>query len=568
MRAKRDEKKHDRNNDPKADMNYLKSDGEKDREPRNAERQERITGRTLFVGKGSVVEAKYSSPELPKYKGNPLIEALPRILSRQLIQKALQRSPKVPRNLDSIPPHRRKHMVMDVYHFYQPLSVHFRLEGMTSRTLRDGYLARNPLDPSYSGTLKERLEFFKNKKAGESRFEPTAAGFSIIGMSGIGKSTGMSAVLSLTPQVIVHSSYRGRPFTRLQVAWLRLECPQDGGSPAGLLYDFFQQMDDILGTNYTATYGLRGRNVDELLLFMAVVAANHSLGLLVVDEIQNLSKTKGGGASQIINFLVKLINTLNLSVILIGTYKAVNVLNNEFRLARRGSGQGDLVWDRMPFDDEWQLYAEALWELHYVKNWTPLTSALSRVLHELSYGIPDIANKVFMAAQWRAIDSGVEMVTEDLLRSVYRDEFRLVNQILEVLKSGDIAPLYSVQDVCPPPMMPVMEGSLGESPTHDTPAANNGDSQAVSGDETREQRGADTQSEMSSPKASALRRSRKAAPPSFGEADLRGILQQGLEASTPLDQYQSLSRAGHIMSGSEFLPDQRLEEGLTQGGGA
>lgn len=556
MRRNKDAEGNAQKSDPNADRNGQNHADEEGGEQRKEARQERRPGRTLFVGKGAVVEAKYSSPELPKYKGNPLIEALPRILSRQQITKALQRSPKVPRNIDSIPPHRRKHMAMDIYHFFQPLSVHLRLEGMTSRTLRDGYLARNPLDPSYSGTLRERLEFFKNRKAGESRFEPTAAGFFIIGMSGVGKSTGMSAALSLTPQVIVHSCYRGRPFTRLQVAWLRLECPQDGGSPAGLLYDFFQQMDDILGTNYTSTYGLRGRNVDELLLFMAVVAANHSLGLLVVDEIQNLSKTKGGGASQIINFLVKLINTLNLPVILIGTYKAVNVLNNEFRLARRGSGQGDLVWDRMPFDDEWRLYAEALWEIQYVMNRTPVTDSLSEVLHGLSYGIPDIANKVFMAAQWRAIDTGVETVTEDLLRSVYRDEFRLVNQILEVLKSGNIATLYNVQDVCPPQVMPIMEGSTDEPPACGTQASKTNGNQTARATDAKEQHSAGVHPTPSSASGPPSRPPVTTNSPSFGEEDLRGIVQQGLDAPPPVDQYHSLLEAGYIKSGSEFLFDQ------------
>jgi len=42
------------------------------------------------------------------------------------------------------------------------------------------------------------------------QFRSTACGFTIIGVSGMGKSVSINRVLSMYPQVIVHSRYKGR----------------------------------------------------------------------------------------------------------------------------------------------------------------------------------------------------------------------------------------------------------------------------------------------------------------------------------------------------------------------
>jgi hypothetical protein len=336
-------------------------------------------GRSLFIGKGPVVVAKYISPELPKFSNNPCILALPRINTMKRAIAALQRFPQYAHDPRKLPPHLRTHMVMDLLHFFQPLPIHLRLEGMVSRMIRDGYLARNPMDLTYRGNLRERQACFREERIIETQFEPTASGFSIVGMSGVGKSTGLKRVLSLYPQVIIHSYFNGRNFTAVQIVWLKLECPKED-SLTSLCTEFFTVVDGLLGTNYTNDYAKKGRNIQELTLFMSIVAAEHYIGVIVIDEVQDLSTSKGGGAAKILNFFVKLINTIGLPIVLIGTYKAIPIISSEFRLARRISGQGDLVWDRMSYaekenkkkrikdtDEDWIALLETLWNLQFVK---------------------------------------------------------------------------------------------------------------------------------------------------------------------------------------------------------
>jgi hypothetical protein len=210
------------------------------------------------VDKGAVVAAEYLQPELPKFKGNPLIEALPPINTRKLTMKLMQRAPEYSPEMRLAQDHLRSHMVMDLRHFHQPLPNHLKLESMVAREIRESYLARNPKDPSFSATLEQRLKYFKTRRQTDFQRESNTAGFAIAGISGIGKTTAIRSVLFLYPQIIIHSHYQGQNFTKVQVVWLRLQCPKDGSTRA-LCAEFFKALDDLLDTRYSKSYGNKGR---------------------------------------------------------------------------------------------------------------------------------------------------------------------------------------------------------------------------------------------------------------------------------------------------------------------
>ncbi len=100
------------------------------------------------VPNGGLAEvAKYNDQPLVEYKGNPLIEALPLILSKDEFVETVLEYPafdKSERKLDSWV---RLHCVERLARFFQPLERQIDLEQKVSRVLRQGYLARNPLAP-------------------------------------------------------------------------------------------------------------------------------------------------------------------------------------------------------------------------------------------------------------------------------------------------------------------------------------------------------------------------------------------------------------------------------------
>jgi hypothetical protein len=421
-----------------------------------------VSSLPLPIFAGQTEMAAYRDQPVPHYRGNPLIEALPPIWTMQEATRLLGHYPSYEEQHRRLPAELRLHLILNAIPFFEPLPIHLDIEQRFSRMIRMGYQARNPLQRGFWREMHQRVQSLgvldavhgvpnAQPSTAQPRLRSTAMGFTILGLSGVGKSTSVETLLALYPQVIYHSKYHGQDFNWVQLVWLKLDCPFDG-SIKGLCLNFFQAVDNLIGTNYYEHYAGRGRiTTDVLIQCVARVGSLHGLGVLVIDEIQNLSEAKSGGGSKMLNFLVQLVNTIGVPVVPIGTYKALPLLRGEFRQARRGSGQGDLVWDRMAEDDIWQLFVESLWRYQYVRRATKLTAELSHVLYDVSQGITDFAVKAYLLAQVRAITSGKEAITESVIRSVAADSFRLANPVLDMLRKGDRQALASLEsrDVCP-----------------------------------------------------------------------------------------------------------------------
>jgi len=404
-----------------------------------------------FFGKAE--QASYHEQDLEDYANNPLIEALPPILLGDEPEKLLARYPAYKEEDRKLAPELRYHLTQKVTQFFQPLPVHLDLQQRISCMLRMGYVGRNPILRGFWSNLEGKLETFKLNIAtppGEQYTQllpVTALGFTIVGMSGIGKTRAMEAILSLYPQLIIHSKHKEKNFNWLQVVWLKLECPHDG-STKGLCQNFLAALDTVLGTNYYKQFGRNGSaSKNEMLKHIARLASIHTLGMLVIDEVQRVSRAKSGGVGEMLNFFTELVNTIGVPIVLVGTYKALSVLMGEFHQARRGSGQGDLIWNPMKEDEEWQLFVESLWDYQYTAEKCDITPELIHTLYEVSQGITDIAVKAYMLAQRRAITTGQEVIDESMILSVAGDSIRLANYVLSAMRNGRLYELIDVEDV-------------------------------------------------------------------------------------------------------------------------
>jgi hypothetical protein len=504
---------------------------------------------SLLVGKGRVEQATYLDPVIPNYQGNPLIEALPPILTQDETAERLAFHPEYDEEHRNMPAYLRLHLIQNTLQFFAPLPIHFDLEQRFSRMIRLGYQARNPAITGFWGDVQLRVQ-----SLGAVRQSPrsTATGFTVVGISGVGKTTSIEAILSLYPQVILHSQYHDRDFSFTQIVWLKLDCPFDG-SIKGLCLNFFQAVDDLLGTRYYDNYASGRKTVDELLPRMALVASLHSIGVLVIDEIQHLSQAKSGGSSKMLNFFVQLINTIGLPVVLVGTYKAISVLSGEFRQTRRGTGQGDLVWDRMKNDDDWKWFVKCLWGYQYVRKRSRSTQELRDVLYEVTQGITDFAIKVYMLAQIRAIANGEEAVTEQGIRLAAKESLRMAYPILQALKNKDTRILASVEDVHPIDIDQYLQNAHNQV-------------------NRAEQRQASANSQtthfnkQSSPATPASTKSQIVATTTVKKGSGRRKKTAPLEGSLPeiaasgerqkLNAYESLQQAGLIRSANEYLLEE------------
>jgi hypothetical protein len=545
---------------------------------------------TFSFTRGSIVQAEYREPEITDYSGNPLQEALPPILSTDQLILRLQHFPTYNESLRRANDEVRYLLIQNAMRFFIPLDIHVDLYRRFSNVIRIGYAGRNPMARLKRVRLPPNAQSFDQyadqPDPAPDEFLSTAAGFNIAGISGVGKSFSINRILKLLPQVIHHGEFRGKPFTHSQIVWLKIDCPFDG-NPRGLCISFFKAVDALLGTNYRANHAKRRRIQTELLLDMATVAENHYMGVLVIDEIQRLSVAKSGGAELLLNFFVQLVNEIGVPVVLVGTYKALEVLSRQFSQLRRGTGQGDLIWDRMQNDAQWQLFVKSLFRAQYthkafnaedieksqsqtVANHSPLPpKTLSDVLYEESQGITDLAVKMYMFAQERAIDTGKEIVTSNIIRSVARDKFRMLKDVLLAIRHQDKRALSGWDDVYPAALKEYLEslaekgrqqitvaGAASSDPDIRATLRKNGAELEEKQQATVSSQASDTNElspappqtpvELSSPR----KKGKRAAPAAKGL--LPGIV-SSLESKNDTAAYEALKQAGYI-SASDQLP--------------
>ncbi|WP_298376901.1 TniB family NTP-binding protein [Azospirillum sp.] len=193
-----------------------------------------------------------------------------------------------------------------------------------------------------------------------------------------------------------------------------------------------------------------------MLIDMASLADRFALGLLVVDEIQHLTRLRGENRNHLLDFLVALVNTIGIPVMIIGTPAALPVLQGAFRQARRASGLGSPYWSRHPNDPTWNCFVERMWRFQWTRTPTPLTDDLRAVLYEESQGIIDIVVKLYMMTQLHVILLGAmagreteERLTPALFRHVAKKSFSLVKPMIDALKSGDVLKLAEYDDLKP-----------------------------------------------------------------------------------------------------------------------
>jgi len=405
--------------------------------------------------------AVYTASPVSDYQGNPFIEALPSIFEANDTIQAIKGTIEFKLSDRQLPSNTRAHIISQLLNnFFHPIKRHLTLEQKISIMLRKGYVGRNIATGDLNRHLQNSFEHIKNNDINASRHTDlisTAQSLVFIGFSGSGKTTTLNRTLKNYPQKIYHPEYN---FT--QLVYLKIDCPYNG-SLKSLYLNFFSAVDRALGTNYEQQYTEKRHNEQKLLQLMGHIAHVHAIGLLVIDEIQHLMANRSKNSDEMLNFFVTLVNVYSLPIIMVGTPKASNIFERDLRSSRRAVGFGSIHWEPIKNEpaiktpdgkvrkSEWMTFTDALWKYQWLRKTDPLLSdELRQCWFDLTQGILDITVKLFVLAQIRAIESGLERITVKLLKTTYQEDFKPIHQIIDALRSGDARRIAQYPDLITP----------------------------------------------------------------------------------------------------------------------
>lgn len=399
--------------------------------------------------------AEYKEQEIFEYMGNPLIESLPLIYSQQEVIESLAVYPPYHKEERFLEDYKRVHFIQRLQHYFQPLPIHLSVQSSIDRLLRAGYVARNPLAKEYAKGFTESWGYIQNGSIDSSVLQ-TGQTLSIFGISGVGKTRTLGRIIEKTiPQVISHTSYKNTPLNLYQVNYLKIQTPFDG-SVKTIIYDFMYQYDLLMGTNYFNRYANSRLSTSQLMPITAQILKG--VGCIIIDEVQNLREVKSKSSAQVLNFFTTLINTINIPLIMIGTPKAMDVMQAQFRQARRNTNAGNIMWNRMEKDEVWELFMQGLWKYQWTKKIVLYDAEISSLMYDVSQGIPDICIKTFMMVQLRCISSGDEEITLDKIRKIANEELKLVQPMLQALRNNNYGQLSKYDDLVFPDIRGFIEG--------------------------------------------------------------------------------------------------------------
>lgn len=306
----------------------------------------------------------------------------------------------------------------DLYQIYVPSQMSIEIYNKL-------YLAllRSMQKKSSQMAIKQRYENYKAmQQQSYSGILGGSDSFTIIGTSGIGKSSAISRAISLiTENRIIEID---KPYTKI-IPCLIVQCPFDS-SVKGLLLEILRKVDEELGTDhYIHAIKSRASTTDMLIGAVSSIVLNN-IGMLVVDEIQNVVNSKNG--KSLIGALTQLINNSGISICMVGTPESTVFFEQAMQLARRSVG---LQYTTMKYDEYFQSFCKIIFKYQFLKNQTEITAAITEWLYEHSAGVVSVVVSLIHDAQEIAILTGKEVLNLDTLNEAYQQRLSLLHGYIQ-----------------------------------------------------------------------------------------------------------------------------------------
>lgn len=342
---------------------------------------------------------------------NGIISQLPEMMMGEALTAALTVRPEYNVTLKEAGCTERLLALSTLYDLYLPSE-------MSSEIYSKIYLAmlRSLRNKSGNAAMKQRYENHKMIRNQEHKgIIGGSDSFTIIGVSGIGKSTAIGRAITVATENRIITA---EPFQKI-VPCVICQCPHDCSVKA-MLFDILRKVDEAIGTDYCEKAIKARATTDMLIGNVSTVALNH-IGLLVIDEIQNVVNHRQG--SSLVGMLTQLINNSGISICMVGTPETELFFEKTDYLARRALG---LRYEALPYGKEFLGFCETIYGYQYIKMAEPFSEGFARWLYEHSGGVPALVVSLLHDVQEAVIMNGTETVTISALEELYKKQYGMV----------------------------------------------------------------------------------------------------------------------------------------------
>lgn len=346
-----------------------------------------------------------------------IINALPSMKSGSELISALEIRPEYDTGIITADTPTRLMALSELYRIYIPSQMSVEIYSKLYLALR-----RSMQKKGTKIAVQQQYQNFKAIRQQESNgIIGGSDSFTIIGVSGIGKSSAINRAIELiTENRIIEVE---KPYTNI-IPCVIVQCPFDS-SVKGLLLEILRKVDEAMDSRYYQN-ALKARATTDMLIgSVSQVSLNH-IGMLVVDEIQNVVNSKNG--KSLIGALTQLINNSGISICMVGTPESTVFFGQAMQLARRSVG---LQYNTMCYDAYFQDFCKGVFGYQFVKQRTNITDAVIEWLYEHSSGVTSVVITLIHDAQEIAILNGKEVLNLETLNEAYLQRLSLLHGYIQ-----------------------------------------------------------------------------------------------------------------------------------------
>lgn len=283
---------------------------------------------------GKITEAIYVESPHTSDNGNKYIEALPVIPDQDTISNL---NYKLLTNFDNTSNKseiQKLREIQELSNIRFPMPYDTELWTNIYLTMVESYSKRAEMAGRIANTITINDCELENKTHLVANSYSAPIGFNMIGPSGCGKSSALEIALSYYPKVIRHINDDGS--MSIQIPYIYVTCPPDSNFKA-LFEKIGKEIDKYLGNTIPTVekeiMGAKNSKIGEIATRLCSVIEQYAIGLIVLDEIQQLSFSSTKENS--FNTLMTLVNDSMVGLGLVGTEEVIAKIVKKPQFSRR-----------------------------------------------------------------------------------------------------------------------------------------------------------------------------------------------------------------------------------------